>query len=121
MQTAKIIGLRYEGETHYAMFINIRAFDSSEEIRLLGEYAGIAPGRAYKYLLISPLDRSGYGGNFVFSNMPGDLQPREAYSFAFDLLRERWEEFHSGDVLNIDAVAKRGLAGLGVTEDYVIK
>lgn len=110
-QTAKIIGLWYEGETYYAMFINMAAFDLPEEIRVLGKFAGIDSARASKYLLISPLDRSCHGGELVFSSMPGNLQPREPYLFASGFVREKWGEIRSGDVLDIEAITRRGLSG----------
>lgn len=121
MQRAKLIGLRYQGKDHYAMFIYLTAFASPEEVRLLAAQAGVAPGRAGKYLLIAPLDGLCYGGNLRFSNMPGELQPREPYVYATDFLRERWTEISSGALLDIDAVRGRGLAGAGGDIDqYVI-
>lgn len=121
MQTAKIIGLQYAAKVYYAMFISIPAFASAEEVRVLAENAGISPARAHKYLLIAPLNESCQDGSLAFTCMPGELTPREPYIYGFDFIRDRWGEIDSGAVIDIDAVARRGLRGPGgPIGDYLV-
>lgn len=116
-QTAKIIGLQYQKQVYYAMFINTLTFDNQEEIRILTEYAGITPYRAAKNLLIAPMQEVSKGGEVIFTNMPGTLTPREPYCTAFQFVRDRWDDIHSGAVLNADMVLRPD----GKMDDYIVR
>jgi hypothetical protein len=98
-QTAKIIGLQYNGKIYYTMFINMLKFDSPEEVEILQEHAGITPYKIDKYLMMWPLQ--GYGhGVIKFTRLPSDLNPSDPYINAFQFVRDRWDDIQSGDVLN---------------------
>lgn len=110
-QPAKIIGLQYQDKIYYAMFINVRSFKSPSEVKMLTEQARISPYQAYKYLLIAPLRGLGQGEEIIFSNMPGNIVPRDPYILSFDFLRDRWDDVQSGAIINVDLVIKYGPSG----------
>jgi len=119
-QAVKIIGLKYEAAVYYAMYINLRIFDSPEEIKILTEHAGISLARGKKDLLIAPLSKADYDGTVIFTHMPETLRPREPYVLAYQFVRDRWEDIQSSVVLNINVIVKQGLLGWpGDVVDYM--
>jgi hypothetical protein len=115
-QTTKIIGLQYNGEIYYTMFINMLKFDSPAEVRILQEHAGITSYKIDKYLLMWPLQGCG-DVDFKFTRAPGDLIMRDPHINAFQFVRDRWDDIQSGDVLNTNSF----LSIDGDINDYVVK